>query len=213
MNENMIYQEIVKRLLRLTYKESDLGFDYPVIRDYIYLKDSSYISLQASKFHYCYPRQNQKDGKYTDVELKIFKSENPNYENDIVYLRDYKCDSLNDGSIFANVPIEMVGKLIISHGGLNSGFIGSLFNRGDFIKALEDIKLTIKNNVYFIDNSNFRDIIIKKDSIFVIEDFKMGETLISISSTGINNLNHSVFIQNKYIDSKYLLNFEKIIVK
>lgn len=207
MNENMIYQEIVKRLLRLTYKESDLGFDYPVIRDYIYLKDSSYISLQASKFHYCYPRQNQKDGKYTDVELKIFKDENHNYENDIVYLRDYKCDSLNDGSIFANVPIEMVGKLIISHGGLTSGFIGSLFNKGESIKAIEDIKLTITNSKYYIDGDDPINIIIKKDSIFIINDFKMGENFVKI--TQINEIEPCNF----YIDSKYLLNFEKIIVK
>lgn len=207
MNENMIYQEIVKRLLRLTYKESDLGFDYPVIRDYIYLKDSSYISLQASKFHYCYPRQNQKDGKYTDVELKIFKDENHNYENDIVYLRDYKCDSLNDGSIFANVPIEMVGKLIISHGGLPSGFIGSLFNKGESIKAIEDIKLTITNSKCYIDEDDPVNIIIKKDSIFIINDFKMGESLVKI--TQINEIKPCNF----YIDSKYLLNFEKIIVK
>lgn len=207
MNENMIYQEIVKRLLRLTYKESDLGFDYPVIRDYIYLKDSSYISLQASKFHYCYPRQNQKDGKYTDVELKIFKDENHNYENDIVYLRDYKCDSLNDGSIFANVPIEMVGKLIISHGGLPSGFIGSLFNKGESIKAIEDIKLTITNSKCYIDEDDPVNIIIKKDSIFIINDFKMGESLVKI--TQINEIEPCNF----YIDSKYLLNFEKIIVK
>ena len=207
MNENMIYQEIVKRLLRLTYKESDLVFDYPVIRDYIYLKDSSYISLQASKFHYCYPRQNQKDGKYTDVELKIFKDENHNYENDIVYLRDYKCDSLNDGSIFANVPIEMVGKLIISHGGLPSGFIGSLFNKGESIKAIEDIKLTITNSKCYIDEDDPVNIIIKKDSIFIINDFKMGESLVKI--TQINEIKPCNF----YIDSKYLLNFEKIIVK
>lgn len=207
MNENMIYQEIVKRLLRLTYKESDLGFDYPVIRDYIYLKDSSYISLQASKFHYCYPRQNQKDGKYTDVELKIFKDENHNYENDIVYLRDYKCDSLNDGSIFANVPIEMVGKLIISHGGLLSGFIGSLFNEGESIKAIEDIKLTITNSKYYIDRDDPINIIIKKGSIFIINDFKMGENFVKI--TQINEIKPCNF----YIDSKYLLNFEKIIVK
>lgn len=207
MNENMIYQEIVKRLLRLTYKESDLGFDYPVIRDYIYLKDSSYISLQASKFHYCYPRQNQKDGKYTDVELKIFKDENHNYENDIVYLRDYKYDSLNDGSIFANVPIEMVGKLIISHGGLPSGFIGSLFNKGESIKAIEDIKLTITNSKCYIDEDDPVNIIIKKDSIFIINDFKMGESLVKI--TQINEIKPCNF----YIDSKYLLNFEKIIVK
>lgn len=68
--------------------------------------DGFTISVQASRNHYCEPREN--DGPWTHVECGFPSEAVPTIE-------DYK-----DGeSVFAGVPIELVEELIASHGGMN----------------------------------------------------------------------------------------------
>lgn len=191
MKEIQMQQKLVENLLKITYKESNLGFDYPTIRPYIYLADGSFISIQASMFHYCYPRENLKDGKYQEVEVKIFKDMNDRYENDIIFLREYKEGIYEDGSIFSNVPIELIGKLILSHGGISSSYIGTFFKIGDVLKSTYDNTIDYENKI-------------NKDSKYIITNFLFGRDMVELKDT---NLEKFDVIQ---IDSKNLLYFDII---
>lgn len=72
--------------------------------------DGFTISVQASRYHYCAPREN--DGPWTNVECGFPSEAAPAIE-------DYKDGDDNDcESVFAGVPIELVEKLIASHGGM-----------------------------------------------------------------------------------------------
>jgi hypothetical protein len=71
--------------------------------------DGFTISVQASRHHYCEPREN--DGPWTHVECGFPSEAVPTIE-------DYKDGDDNDcESVFAGVPIELVEELIASHGG------------------------------------------------------------------------------------------------
>jgi len=72
--------------------------------------DGFTVSVQASGFHYCTPRDNA--GPYTCVELG-YPSETP-----IPEIMEYAEDPSNPtGTVYAHVPVELVKKLIDEHGG------------------------------------------------------------------------------------------------
>ncbi len=73
--------------------------------------DGFEVSIQASEFHYCAPRDNS--GQYWEVELG-FPTMEPT-EEIIPFAEDQ-----NDltGTVYGYVPIELVDALIESHGGL-----------------------------------------------------------------------------------------------
>ena len=78
------------------------------VRPRVECSDGFSVSIQASAFHYCEPRDNF--GPYTHLELGFPCSE------DVFDLSEYE-DSEGSG-VFAYVPVEKVDELLKSHGGI-----------------------------------------------------------------------------------------------
>lgn len=93
----------VREWLKETFKKEPEG---RLVRPHAVCKDGFSISIQASAFHYCTPRRELKDGKYTQLELG-FPSE---YEELL--------DKYRGGAIYLYVPIEVVEEVIEKHGGI-----------------------------------------------------------------------------------------------
>lgn len=78
-----------------------------IIRERIVCKDNFTVSVQASKYHYCYPKKTQKYHKSFELMCNI--------SNDKDLLEHYY-----DGiSICSYVPAVVVEKLILRHGGID----------------------------------------------------------------------------------------------
>ena len=104
----------VKEYLKRTIEKPDNG--YQLIRPRVNCEDGFSVSIQASRCHYCHPRENFLE-EYDKVEL--------GYPNDYMgeefdeYAEDFDDDgvaSLN--TVYGFVPIELVEKLIEKHGGI-----------------------------------------------------------------------------------------------
>ena len=81
------------------------------IKPRIICNDGFSVSVQASEFHYCLPRNN--DGPHTHVEVGF-----PSDKEEL--LLPY-AESYNDGEdtgIYPRVPVEIVEAIIKKHGGL-----------------------------------------------------------------------------------------------
>ena len=79
------------------------GLYYKPPSDLVKCADGTTLSVQASKHHYCTPRDNK--GPYTTVEVWCVSSDVPEFEY-----------SGEDPSAY--VPIEDVVRFIENHGGL-----------------------------------------------------------------------------------------------
>lgn len=79
----------------------------------IYCADGTSLSVQASRNHYCFPRNNE--GPYTEVEVG-FPSVRPPES-----WREY-CDGNFDlkpcDTVYANVPLQVVEEFVSFHGGV-----------------------------------------------------------------------------------------------
>jgi hypothetical protein len=72
--------------------------------------DGFTISVQASRVHYCEPRE--KDGPYLSVECGFPSS-------DVPEMADYKDgDDYDTDSVFVCVPVEIVEAVLAKHGGM-----------------------------------------------------------------------------------------------
>ena len=90
----------VSGLLRRSYLE---------ITPRIICKDGFSLSVQASEFTYCSPRDNE--GPWTRVEVGF-----PSQKDDL--LMEYAEDaSIPTGTVYGYVPIEVVAEVIERHGG------------------------------------------------------------------------------------------------
>lgn len=91
---------------KINYEDDDI-----VRVEHIICKDGFKLSVQASKFHYCEPRENHAP-YYTKVEVG-FPSGIPEY------IMDYVEDIENPtNTVYAYVPTVYVEKLIDFHGGI-----------------------------------------------------------------------------------------------
>jgi len=77
-------------------------YDYKILAERVVCKDGTTISVQASAFHYCTPRNNS--GPYTHVEVWCASVMPTEFDYD------------EDGPT-AQVPIELVAQFIDNHGG------------------------------------------------------------------------------------------------
>lgn len=83
---------------------------------HIPVSDTVSLSIQASKFHYCTPRENLPLDKYTHYEMAIIKDGFVTDNilgtlGDIPYreeLEEYDC-----GGVFAYVPKELINKIFL----------------------------------------------------------------------------------------------------
>lgn len=81
----------------------------------IYCADGTNLSVQASRTHYCWPKNNE--GPYTHVEVGFPSAPPPELwaeycDGDF----EKPCDT-----VYANVPLAVVGQYIDSHGGIKLG--------------------------------------------------------------------------------------------
>lgn len=99
---------ITQEHLNNSIVESVSGF---INRDWVKCKDGFEVSVQASRSHYCIPRDG--NGVYTHVEMG-FPSD---YMGDEFQQYAEEPDRPTD-TVYSCVPIEMIDRLIESHGGL-----------------------------------------------------------------------------------------------
>lgn len=83
-----------------------------LVRPRVRCNDGFTISIQASYFHYCYPRETMPES-YQTVELGFPSEKEP-------MIMDYIecCDDDPTHSVYCNVPIDIVEKIIEKHGGI-----------------------------------------------------------------------------------------------
>jgi hypothetical protein len=82
---------------------SDREFPHGPV-SHITCRDGTQISVQASKYHYCKPRDNQ--GPWTHVEVILISEVEPIH---FEYPED---------DVAAYIPIELVAQEILSHGNM-----------------------------------------------------------------------------------------------
>lgn len=101
-----------KEYLKKTIKkhEYDDGFCFQEIRPRAVCKDGFSVSIQASRGHYCTPREDFLED-YDTVELG-YPSEG------LEELADYAEDEDLTKTVYAQVPIEILEKIISKHGGI-----------------------------------------------------------------------------------------------
>ena len=82
-------------------------------RPHIFCKDGFTVSIQASEFHYCSPRETLKDGNYNKVELGF-----PSEKEDLIinYAEEPDCPTK---TVYGWVPTEIVDKVLAKHGGID----------------------------------------------------------------------------------------------
>jgi hypothetical protein len=85
------------------------------IHKQIVCTDGFTISVQASKNHYCTPRDNK--GPYSAVELGFPNRTLPKH------FEEYGDGDELDSQVFGYVPVELVNELINQHGGVDFGQI------------------------------------------------------------------------------------------
>ena len=102
----------INEYLELTRKEIYDG-EMLSIRDRVVCDDGFFVSVQASKTHYCRPRINS--GPYSRVELG-FPSE------EVLEWMEYAETSEEPTqSVYGWVPVEIVDEILEQHGGIANG--------------------------------------------------------------------------------------------
>ena len=82
---------------------------YPQPVDPAFLADGTRLSIQASSFHYCTPRQNT--GPWTSVEVGFPSREIPEL---LPYAEDPEAPT---GTVYGYVPVDVLARVIIDAGG------------------------------------------------------------------------------------------------
>ena len=103
----------VNEFLKKTRKGTLLsGYEWIGVRNRIICKDGFNVSVQASKTHYCSPRDN--NGPYDAVELGF-----PSRTMGKAF-NEYKDDSRSrqTDTVFAYVPVYLIEELLAKHGGI-----------------------------------------------------------------------------------------------
>lgn len=84
----------------------------PILKP-VYCVDGANLSVQASREHYCWPRNNE--GPYTNVEVAW-----PSIAPPAMWAKYCVADSEGNpcDSVYANVPVELVAEYVDMHGGI-----------------------------------------------------------------------------------------------
>jgi hypothetical protein len=81
--------------------------------DQVTCADGFQVSCQASKFHYCIPREDNAD--WTHIELG-YPSAKPTIK--IRTFAEDKSDLL--GTVYGYVPVKLVDEMLVKHGGIKA---------------------------------------------------------------------------------------------
>lgn len=87
------------------------GSEYELNRPRLVCADGFSVSVQASEYHYCWPRINGAE-KYESVELGY-----PNLEDTLITDYAEDDDRLTD-TVYGYVPVHIVCELVEKHGGI-----------------------------------------------------------------------------------------------
>ena len=88
------------------------------IHNSIICKDGTKLSIQASMFHYCSPRNDT--GPYLKVEVGFITDKNGEPVTPPKTWKEY-ADGEFPNDVYGYVPTDMVEKFIKSHGGISIG--------------------------------------------------------------------------------------------
>jgi len=105
MNVNEWLQKTQPKMLDFGYGQIQVG-----IRPRVVCNDGFSVSIQASRGHYCYPREDNLQ-EYQEVELGY-----PDVADEII--EDYADGDDLTNTVYAFVPIEVVEELLAKHGGI-----------------------------------------------------------------------------------------------
>lgn len=105
---------MIKEFLKETteYEEKIPGYKNLKLRPRIICKDGFSMSVQASQYHYCEPREDLDEGDYTEVEVGLISQEEELLEE---YAEDHD-DPIT--TLYCFVPLEVIDEVIAKHGGL-----------------------------------------------------------------------------------------------
>ncbi len=112
----MTVKEFMRKYRRITKYPPEWIFSNDpissIMRPWVVCEDGFTVSVQASSFHYCSPRENLLDQDYDKVELGF-----PSAEDSLII--DYAEDPDDPTqSVYGWVPIEIVEELVEKHGGI-----------------------------------------------------------------------------------------------
>ena len=106
---------ITRDFLEATYhviNVPEIDYSYLEVRPRVHCVDGFSISIQASKSHYCDPRDDLEGGEYRMVELGF-----PSEPDELI--TPY-AESEHDltGTVYGFVPTYIVNELLYKHGGI-----------------------------------------------------------------------------------------------
>jgi hypothetical protein len=76
-------------------------------------KDGFHMSVQASRTHYCYPKEDRPRGDYTAWEVGF-----PSRREELLMPYIEGDEDEATGTVYGRVPTEVVDAVIAKHGGL-----------------------------------------------------------------------------------------------
>ena len=95
-------------------------FDFQPRRKTVVCKDGFAMSVQASEFHHCHPKENGIAMNYSSVEVGF-----PSKKEDLIL--DWAEDRDDPtGTVYAYVPASVIIDVIENHGGMVSGELPGL---------------------------------------------------------------------------------------
>lgn len=103
-------------IARLTFPAKDIGYGYMFkdIAPHIHCADGAHLSVQASKTHYCSPRNDL--GPWSTVEVGYPNPAPPESWSEF-FDGDWENEERTQ-SVYGYVPVDMVVDYINAHGGV-----------------------------------------------------------------------------------------------
>ena len=92
--------------------------------------DGGEMSIQASEFHYCYPKSDE--GPYEQFEVAVFNKKGKRVVCN--YLEHYADDKTSDSPIYAYVPAGKIAWALLKDGYSDDNIVG-IFDRVDIKKS------------------------------------------------------------------------------
>lgn len=88
------------------------------IKPRVFCNDGTSLSIQASRGHYCQPREDE--GPYWAMEVGFIKDANGNELTPPESWAEYADGPKFPNDVYGYVPVEMIDAFIADHGGLRT---------------------------------------------------------------------------------------------
>ncbi len=90
-----------------------MGFNKKDLNDRVPFKDGE-ISIQASEYHYCFPKDNE--GPYEQFEVAVFDKKGKMTKEDDYELSLFADDKFSEYPVYAYVPEKVLKKVLLDDG-------------------------------------------------------------------------------------------------